>query len=244
MNNLSTTAKKVIIIAAGALVLLLAIFLVFRPNLEKKAELKEEIKKIDNEITYLKGLEEICAELRVNSDQLLAETQEIEQSFSASMPQEKVLYEIHKLVKETGISISSITPQADITIFSGGYTTAPYGSEVAATEEVTEETESEESAEDGARKLSEMVGKSSPYQLQISGTERQIMLAINWFDDHEEYIAISGLNLSFDASTGKLSGTMDAHFFSLEGNGKAEEIINIPGVTLGNPKIFGTFEGN
>lgn len=242
MNNLSTTSKKFIIIAAGILVLLLAIFLVFRPNLEKKAEMKEEIKKIDNEITYLKGLEEICAELRVDSDKLLAETQEIEQSFSASMPQEKALYEIHKLVKETGISISSITPQADVTIFTGGNATSPYGSEVAATDEMTEETE--ESSEDGARKLNEMVGKSSPYQLQISGTERQIMMAINWFDNHEEYIAISGLSLSFDASTGKLSGTMDAHFFSLEGNGKAEELINIPGVTLGNPKIFGTFEGN
>lgn len=242
MNNLSTTSKKVIIIAAGILVLLLAIFLVFRPNLEKKAEMKEEIKKIDNEITYLKGLEEICAELRVDSDKLLAETQEIEQNFSASMPQEKALYEIHKLVKETGISISSITPQADVTIFTGGNATAPYGSEVAATDEMTEEAE--ESSEDGARKLNEMVGKSSPYQLQISGTERQIMMAINWFDNHEEYIAISGLSLSFDASTGKLSGTMDAHFFSLEGNGKAEELINIPGVTLGNPKIFGTFEGN
>lgn len=89
-----------------------------------------------------------------------------------------------------------------------------------------------------------MVGKSSPYQIQLSGTERQIMQAINWFDDHEEYIAISGIDLSFDASTGKLSGTLDTHFFSLEGNGKAEEIIKIPGVTLGNPKIFGTFEGN
>ena len=46
----------------------------------------------------------------------------------------------------------------------------------------------------------------------------------------------------FDNSTGKLSGTILVHFFSLNGNGKAYVEPDISGIILGNEDVFGTFK--
>ena len=45
-----------------------------------------------------------------------------------------------------------------------------------------------------------------------------------------------------DNSTGKLSGTILVHFFSLNGNGKAYVEPDISGIILGNEDVFGTFK--
>lgn len=232
MNNLSSTAKKVIIIAAGALVLLLAIFLVFRPNLDKKATLENEIKDINNQIMYLQGLESICAELRENSDELLAETEDILHRFPASMPQEKVYYEIHKMIKETGVSVSSVSVSEPTSIYTGTNYVVP---------EEGAETPEEGETEFTEPSINDMVGNAVDCTFPLSGTEKQIMNTIEWFDDHEEFTSLSNVSLSFDSTTGQLSGSMTAQFYSLEGMGRVSDSLSIPGIGLGNPNIFGTF---
>ena len=87
-----------------------------------------------------------------------------------------------------------------------------------------------------------MVGKASPYEIELTGTKKQILKAIDWVAKNEEPMSVVSINLTFDNSTGKLSGTILVHFFSLNGNGKAYVEPDISGIILGNEDVFGTFK--
>ena len=57
------------------------------------------------------------------------------------------------------------------------------------------------------------------YDVQITGTLNQIMKAIDWVDASKEHMTIWAINLSYDSSTGKLSGNINLAFNELNGNG-------------------------
>lgn len=116
-------------------------------------------------------------------------------------------------------------------------------------DDAEQSTESEETTLSDVEKNPEkkvsvmkMVGKASPYEIELTGTKKQILKAIDWVAKNEEPMSVVSINLTFDNSTGKLSGTILVHFFSLNGNGKAYVEPDISGIILGNEDVFGTFK--
>ena len=53
---------------------------------------------------------------------------------------------------------------------------------------------------------------------------------------------MGGISLSFDSSTGRLTGTLKVNFYSLNGNGVPYEEPDISGIVIGNKDVFGTFK--
>ena len=87
-----------------------------------------------------------------------------------------------------------------------------------------------------------MVGKVSCYEVELTGSRKQILKAFDWISGNKEPMSISAINLTFDNSTGKLTGTIAVNFFSLNGNGKPYEEPDISSIILGNKDVFGTFK--
>ena len=147
--------------------------------------------------------------------------------------------------RASGVRLRAIRPQADKTFFKDGKFIVTTGTG----DDAEQSTESEETTLSDVEKNPEkkvsvmkMVGKASPYEIELTGTKKQILKAIDWVAKNEEPMSVVSINLTFDNSTGKLSGTILVHFFSLNGNGKAYVEPDISGIILGNEDVFGTFK--
>lgn len=90
--------------------------------------------------------------------------------------------------------------------------------------------------------VNQMVGKVFSYEVEISGSRKQILQAFDWITNHQERMSLSKITLSFDSSNGKLTGTINMNFYCLNGNGVPYEEPDISGIVLGNKDVFGTFK--
>ena len=88
-----------------------------------------------------------------------------------------------------------------------------------------------------------MVGKTVGYEVEVTGTQKEIMKAIDWVADNDQPMSITNLSLSFDSSTGKLSGTMMIYYHALNGNGIAyTDPVDIDDFQIGTDTLFGVLK--
>ena len=232
-NGLTTVQKRLILILGGLLILLGTVIFVFQRNMKQANRLKTDSGQKMNEVNYLSDLQIRVNEMNASQAKTQKEIQKKSQTYPCKMTQQKAISNI------------AIRPQADKTFFKDGKFIVTTGTG----DDAEQSTESEETTLSDVEKNPEkkvsvmkMVGKASPYEIELTGTKKQILKAIDWVAKNEEPMSVVSINLTFDNSTGKLSGTILVHFFSLNGNGKAYVEPDISGIILGNEDVFGTFK--
>ncbi len=256
MGNLKLGHKKAILIGAGLLLLVLTFFLIFQRNQETLMQVEMESMKAQNQVNFLSTLQIQVNSMRDTMPEVQKETEEYLKRFPSVVTQQKAIYNVYKMMVDSGIRVTAIKPGNEVTYFKGGEVVNPNnnaqnngtGNNNNSSNGSSGQTESESPSavelapEQRADTLSDMVGKYTTYEVDLAGSKNQIMKAIEWVAENEEKMNVTAANLTFDASTGKLTGTMKINYFYMNGNGVPYEEPDISGITFGTKNIFGTFD--
>lgn len=231
---MSLLQKKIVLIGSGILILMITFFLVFQKNQETVYQLEGETRNYQNRVNHLNTLQRSVNEMSRTSQPKKTEIDVFTGEFFSKIPQQKAIYNLYLMLRKSGIRITAVTPGDPQTFFQDG-------SFVTSDQAVASGTAAEQNPE---RKVSldQMVGKYSMYDVQITGTLNQIMKAVDWVAASKEHMTIWSINLSYDTSTGKLSGNMAIAFNELNGNGRAykePDVSDIPLNAGSIQKIFG-----
>ncbi len=249
MGNLKLGHKKAILIGAGLLLLVLTFFLIFQRNQETLMQVEMESMKAQNQVNFLSTLQIKVNSMRDTMPEVQKETEEYLKSFPSLVTQQKAIYNVYKMMVDSGIRVTAIKPGNEVTYFEGGEIInsdengQDNGSEDSGGQAENESPSAVEQApEQRADTLSDMVGKYTAYEVDLTGSRKQIMKAIEWVAENEEKMNVTAVNLTFDSSTGKLTGTMQINYFYMNGNGVPYEEPDISGITFGTENIYGTFD--
>lgn len=242
-KGLTTGQKRLILILAGFLILLGTFFFVFQKNQEKIKELDSDTKGKRSQVEYLSNLQILVNEMQQTTEKAQQETLTNTQKYPCKMTQQKAISNIYRLSVASGVRLRAISPTAERTFYKDGKFLQLSGEETAEEGEA-EGTELSEVEKNPEQKVSvmKMVGKVSCYEVELTGSRKQILKAFDWISGNKEPMSISAISLTFDNSTGKLTGTIAVNFFSLNGNGKPYEEPDISSIILGNKDVFGTFK--
>lgn len=196
-----------------------------------------------SQVEYLSNLQILVNEMQQTTEKAQQETLTNTQKYPCKMTQQKAISNIYELSVASGVRLRAISPTAERTFYKDGKFLQLSGEETAEEGEA-EDTELSEVEKNPEQKVSvmKMVGKVSCYEVELTGSRKQILKAFDWISGNKEPMSISAINLTFDNSTGKLTGTIALNFFSLNGNGKPYEEPDISSIILGNKDVFGTFK--
>ncbi len=243
-KGLTTGQKRLILILGGFFILLGTLFFIFQKNTDKANELKRDTNTKQNEVAYLSELQIRVNEMKETTEKVQKETLKNTQKYPCKMTQQKAISNIYELSVASGVRLRAIRPTAEQTFIRDGkfMQLSEDGSSEATTEsENTELSEVEKNPEKRVSVL-KMVGKITSYEVELTGSRKQILKAFDWVSGNSEPMSVSAINLTFDKSTGKLTGTLALNFYSLNGNGRTYEEPDISGIILGNEDVFGTFK--
>ncbi len=240
-KGLTTNQKRAIFICAGILILLCTFFFLFQKNMETVTQLETETNKYKSAVNYLSTMQLRVNEMQKTAPEHQSEMDSYTQEFPCRMTQQKAIYNVYQMMVDSGVRVTAVHPGVETKFLEAGQflsfdaAAAQEGAAVATGSAVEENPETKVS-------LDAMVGKATVYEIDLSGTMKQILKAVDWLAENKEHMAVDNLSLTFDASTGKLSGTMRVNYFALNGNGTKYKEPNISGIPIGTDNIFGTFK--
>lgn len=242
-KGLTTTHKRLIFILSGLLIFLLTFFLLFQKNMEKVKKLESSNVELQGQIEFLSNLQIQVNKMKESSEQKQKEIEKYSQEFPCKMTQQKVISNLYHLWVDSGMELRSIKPGSEQTFFKDGkYLSLSEEGEGSNTEAQNTEISEVEKNPESKVPFNQMVGKVTSYDVEVSGTRKQVLKAFDWISNNPEHMSLSGISLSFDTSTGKLTGTIVVNFYSLNGNGVPYEEPDISSIILGNEDVFGTFK--
>lgn len=240
MSNLSTNQKRAILICSGIVVLLCTFFFLFQRNMDTVTSLERETSQYRRQVNFLSNLQMQVNEMRETTPVQQKEIDTYTKEFPCKVPQQKAIYNIWKMMSQSGVDITAIKPGKPQTFLNAGKFVTLDSTDTAAGETEQAATGSAVEANPETQvTVDQMVGKVSAYEVELTGTMSQIMKSLDWVTENKERMAVSSINLSFDASAGKLTGAVIINFYEMNGNGKAYEEPNISGITIGTDSIFG-----
>lgn len=233
---MSLMQKKVVLIAAGLVVLLATFFLVFQNNQDTVTELESESRNLQNQVNLFNTLQSQVNIMNKTAPEQQSAIDEFVAGFPCKVPQQKILYNLYMMMNKSGIRITAISPGDPETFLQEGQIiTAENTNAVAASGSAVELDPETRVA------VTKMVGKNSVYEIQVSGSLNQIMKALDWVSGNKEYMAVTNISLSYDSSTGKMIGAILLNFFELNGNGKAYEEPDISDISIASGNIYKLF---
>lgn len=242
---MSVMQKKVVLILAGIVLLVCTYFLLYQPNMETVAELEQETSHYRGQISVLSALQIQVNRLRERAPVKEKEMMKYMKEFPSQMTQPKALYNVYQMMVKTGIRVRSINPGVEQTFYNAGTLISSNpengnNSETTGTAAVSPAgVEAEPEAEVAVH---EMVGKVTTYELTVSGTFGQVKKMLDWISHNKEHMSVTNISLTYDSSTGKLSGTININFYAMNGNGMPFEEPDISGIMIGTKNIFGTIK--
>lgn len=244
---MSMNQKRAVLILAGIVILACTFFFLYQPNADKVTELEAETANFQRQINFLSTMQMQVNQMREVTPEYTEEITEFMDKFPSRMTQPKAIYNVYRMMIKTGIRVRSISPGVEQTFFSGGNLSGMGGDSVG-TANAAGTTDPAAAASPGGVEaepeilvpVHEMVGKVTPYELTISGSLKQIEETLDWISENEEHMAVTDVSLTYDSSTGKLSGTMSVNYYAMNGNGVMYEEPDISGIIIGSKNIFGT----
>ena len=233
---MSMNQKRAVLIIAGLLILICTFFFLYQPNTDKVMEIERETAQYHRQINYLSTLQLKVNDMKQKTPDLQKEMTSYMKKFPSRMTQQKAIYNVYRMMVKTGIRVSAINPGVEQTFLNAG----------AVVDTATSNTT--ENATEGAIELDpetevpvhQMVGKVTPYEITVSGTLKQIEKALDWISLNKEHMSTTNISLTYDTSTGKLSGTITVNYFAMNGNGVPYKDPDIQGIMIGSKNIFGT----
>lgn len=242
-KGLTTGQKRMILLLAGFLIFLGTFLLIYQKNMKRVSSLESDTSDKSSQVEFLSNLQIQVNEMKETTEQKQKEIASYTQEYPSRMTQQKVISNIYQMSVKSGIRLKSISPGTEQIFFKNGEF-IEVSEEDTSTSGEAEDTELSEAEKNPEKKfpVNEMVGKVTNYEIELTGTKKQILKAFDWISENPEHMALSAISLSFDSSTGKLSGSIAVNFYCLNGNGKTYEEPDISGIIIGNEDVFGTFK--
>ncbi len=267
MSKSGISGKKAVFLLSAIALIVLTYFLIYQKNMEKVRITETNITKLEMRISELANMEIQVRELEKTSDAKKAETEKYISLFTPVTTSEKTIYQIYQMMTATGTRVSSVdfgnyyvflqdgtifregeAPKEETTDTSGTDTPDGQNSAEAAEEAPGDTIESnmdmiarlKELEQFTKKPLNQVNGKVLVCSLGISGTYRQCMKALDWISGNKEKMSVGAVSLSYDNSTGKLSGKIDVEFYEMRGTGNPYLPPNVQGFQYGIDNVFRT----
>lgn len=241
-SGMTTKQKRLILILSGVLILILTFFLVFKKNMDNVSKLKTKNVELSGQVDFLSNLQIRINEMKESTEEKQQQIEKYASEYPCKMTQQKVISNLYHMWQDTHMELRSIKPGTEQIFFKDGQFLDLSAEGESTGEAQDTEISAVEKNPETKVSFNQMVGKVTSYELEVSGTRKQILKAFDWISENPEHMSLSEIALSFDSSTGKLTGTLQVNFYSLNGNGVPYEEPDISGITIGNNDVFGTFK--
>ena len=240
---MSDTSKKALLIIAGLLVCVLTFFLVYQPNSDEIVSLEAQSSKLQSEVNRLTALQVQVEQLRTQAEAHESEMDMYFAEYPSRMTEQKAIYNVYRMMVDTGMRVTAVQPAKDMTFMERGALVSMDQSVMSEnTEAATGAAASAEVSPETKVPINEIIGKYSTYQLAVVGKKSEVYDALDWISNNSEHMSVGNVALSFDSSTGKLTGTIAVNYYSMNGNGIAYVEPDTEEIVLGSDDIFGTGE--
>lgn len=263
---MSTRDKKLLIILAGVAILALTYFLIFMPQSNKRDSLKNENMNLKSQYNQLSALAAKADDYTEKTKDMSDAMQQVYDNFPSYLQIENGIMDAVAIEKSTNTNITELTvgsptaidvnnPTGDTgTASSSGSNTdssttdsSNADSSQAADSNSSQSQTGDGSTADGSTSSSSAKSTVTGYQLYDVSTVMAFKTEYHGLKamlgeviGSSQKKTISTLNVSFDDSTGKLTGEMLVDSYFLYGLDKPYEAPYIPAVPHGTNNLFGT----
>lgn len=263
---MSTRDKKLLIILAGVAILALTYFLIFVPQSNKRDSLKNENMNLKSQYNQLSALAAKADDYTKKTKDMSDAMQQVYDNFPSYLQIENGIMDAVAIEKSTNTNITELTvgsptaidvnnPTGDAgTDSSSGSSTdssttdsSNADSSQAADSNSSQSQTTDGSTGDGSTSTGSAKSTVTGYQLYDVSTVMAFKTEYHGLKamlgeviGSSQKKTISTLNVSFDDSTGKLTGEMLVDSYFLYGLDKPYEAPYIPAVPHGTNNLFGT----
>lgn len=241
MSNITERDKMLLYILFSILVLAMAYFLVFRPNMQKASEtnakneeLKYYITELDQKIAHQEEKEAAIA--TYNQDRI-----GILNRFFGGMTDEKAIFIVADMMEKTGLTSEQIGISVNNVYFSQ--------EEAMNNNLIQKENTSSVStiAVQGVPEQSYdmLTGYKTTMAIDFACSDDELTAVVDYINEYKEKLAIDNIEVGYDETTGRLSGTITVCMYSgdgivdAEGNPKTYEEPEWKDMTRGVASLFG-----
>lgn len=246
---MSVNQKRVVLVLAGLLILVCTFFFLYQPGTDKVFELEQETSSYNRKISYLSTMQLQVNEMKKITPSYKKETEKFMKKFPSRMTQQKAIWNVYRMMVKSGIRVTAVTPGVEQIFMKNGQFTDATASGTASEDtsggtQTGDETTGNtgEDNEEKQLEVTQMTGKVTSYEISLSGSLRQINKALDWISENKEHMSTTAVALTYDSSSGKLSGTMTVNYYAMNGNGVPYEDPDISGILIGSKNIFGTIK--
>lgn len=261
---MSTRDKKLLIILAGVAILALTYFLIFIPQSNKRDSLKSENMNLKSQYNQLSALAAKADDYTKKTKDMSDAMQQVYDNFPSYLQIENGIMDAVAIEKSTNTNITELTVGSPTAIdvnnptgeagtdSSSGSTTDSSNTDSSQSSQTADGNSSQSQTDDGSAAgsgTSSCSAKSTVtgYQLYDVSTVMAFKTEYHGLKamlgeviGSSQKKTISTLNVSFDDSTGKLTGEMLVDSYFLYGLDKPYEAPYIPAVPHGTNNLFGT----
>lgn len=261
---MSTRDKKLLIILAGVAILALTYFLIFIPQSNKRDSLKSENMNLKSQYNQLSALAAKADDYTKKTKDMSDAMQQVYDNFPSYLQIENGIMDAVAIEKSTNTNITELTVGSPTAIdvnnptgeagtdSSSGSTTDSSNTDSSQSSQTADGNSSQSQTDDGSAAGSgTSSGSAKPtvtgYQLYDVSTVMAFKTEYHGLKamlgeviGSSQKKTISTLNVSFDDSTGKLTGEMLVDSYFLYGLDKPYEAPYIPAVPHGTNNLFGT----
>lgn len=261
---MSTRDKKLLIILAGVAILALTYFLIFIPQSNKRDSLKSENMNLKSQYNQLSALAAKADDYTKKTKDMSDAMQQVYDNFPSYLQIENGIMDAVAIEKSTNTNIIELTVGSPTAIdvnnptgeagtdSSSGSTTDSSNTDSSQSSQTADGNSSQSQTDDGSAAGSGTSSGSAKstvtgYQLYDVSTVMAFKTEYHGLKamlgeviGSSQKKTISTLNVSFDDSTGKLTGEMLVDSYFLYGLDKPYEAPYIPAVPHGTNNLFGT----
>lgn len=238
-GKLTLAQTRVLLILGAVLLIALTYFLVFQRNMDQASDFDTKTAGENKRIAELNALQVKVTDLEIFTSLYVDEIDEFIQSFPVKLTQQKSVYLLYRMMINSGVEVQSVTPGNQVPFYYKGQVLSADGDQ----DQAQKDSEQEEPmSEITVVDMDQMIGSTVSYTVNLSGTTAQIYKALDWIRESTEKLSVGSVNLQFDSSTGKLTGSIVVNFYCMLGNGVPYKEPDMTGMTYGVENIFGEFK--
>lgn len=251
---MSTREKKLLIILAGVAILALTYFLIFIPQSNKRDSLKSENMNMKSQYNQISALAAKADDYTKKTKDMSDAMQQVYDNFPSYLQIENGIMDAVAIEKSTNTNITELTVGSPTAIDvnnptgeAGTDSSSGSSSDSSTTDSSNADSLQSFQTADGSTSTGSAKSTVTGYQLydvstvmafktEYHGLKAMLVKVIG----SSQKKTISTLNVSFDDSTGKLTGEMLVDSYFLYGLDKPYEAPYIPAVPHGTNNLFGT----
>ena len=251
---MSTRDKKLLIILAGVAILALTYFLIFIPQSNKRDSLKSENMNMKSQYNQISALAAKADDYTKKTKDMSDAMQQVYDNFPSYLQIENGIMDAVAIEKSTNTNITELTVGSPTAIDvnnptgeAGTDSSSGSSSDSSTTDSSNADSLQSFQTADGSTSSSSAKSTVTGYQLYDVSTVMAFKTEYHGLKamlgkviGSSQKKTISTLNVSFDDSTGKLTGEMLVDSYFLYGLDKPYEAPYIPAVPHGTNNLFGT----